>query len=518
MKLGISSVLLLAMVAGYQQAQAQATPATAPVQCEALKMATIANTTISMAETVAAGAFKSPVPGFPGFGANFSKLPAFCRVAGTIKPSADSDIRFEIWLPAEGWNGKFLQTGNGGAAGAIVYNSMIDPLLRGYAVANTDTGHQGGGGDFAWASGHPEKLTDFAYRAVHELTVAGKALATTRFGKAPVKSYWDGCSTGGRQGLKEAQKYPGDYDAIIAGSPASNWSALMSLSILIQNNMGAGGLPADKLAMLKEAAIAACDALDGVKDRVISEPARCNFDPAVTQCKAGQSAQCLSVDAVAAAKRIYAGLRTSSGAIRFPGTGPGSESLWAAYASPAFSIGTSYFRNVILKDPGWDPANFNVDVDLPHAEQVDAGNIIAMNPDLSAFFARGGKLLTYHGTTDGLISYGNSVNYFKSMVSRLGEKAVDDHARFYLIPGMEHCSGGEGATAIDWLSAMEAWADKDMAPAALPAVHLNVVVPGAPPSPGQGFTRPACPFPQVARYKGTGEVKDAASFACVASQ
>jgi feruloyl esterase len=239
-----------------------------------LASASFAHTTITMAETVAAGGFESPVPAGPGPGpgpGDFSKLPAFCRVAGSIEPTADSDIRFELWLPSiDDWNGKFLQTGNGGAAGSIVYSSLADPLARGYAVANTDTGHRGGGGAFDWAVGHPEKLVDYQYRAVHELTTVGKAIAAVRYGRSAAKSYWNGCSTGGRQGLKEAQRYPDDYDAIVAGSPASNWSPLMALSITIQKNLGPGGLGLDKLGLLKARAIAACDALDGVTDRVIS--------------------------------------------------------------------------------------------------------------------------------------------------------------------------------------------------------------------------------------------------------
>jgi feruloyl esterase len=216
----------------------------APTACANLKSVRVPKTVVAVAEPVAAGQFRSPAP--PAFGPprDLSFLPAFCRVAGTIRATAESDIRFELWLP-ENWNGKFMQTGNGGAAGAIVYDSLIDPLLRGYAVANTDTGHQGGGGDFAWAVGQPQKLIDYQYRAVQELTVAGKALTAARFGRPANRSYWLGCSTGGRQGLKEAQRYPEDYDGIVAGAPASNWSPLMLLSVTIQRNLGPGGLPVD---------------------------------------------------------------------------------------------------------------------------------------------------------------------------------------------------------------------------------------------------------------------------------
>lgn len=527
MKISLLFVLVLGIgltACNDQPAQEAAAPAAVPqapvvvkmMKCEDLTSITIANTSIATADTVAAGMFKPPAPGFPGLTADYSKLPAFCRVTGSIKPTLDSDIRFEMWLPAKGWNGRFMQTGNGGAAGAIVYSSLAEPLSHGYAVANTDTGHQGGMGDFSWVAEHPEKLTDFGYRSTHELTIVGKAITAARYGKSPERSYWNGCSTGGRQGLQEAQRFPDDYDAIIAGSPANNWLSLQALSILIQNNFGPDGLRPDKLGILKNAAIASCDTLDGVTDQVISEPAMCKFDPAVTQCKGDQTGQCLSAKEVAAAKRNYAGVVNSNGEIQMPGTGPGSEPLWGAYASPQFMIGTSYFRYAVMKDPNWDPATLNVDTDLKLAEQTDP--VVAVDPDLSGFIAHGGKLLIYHGTVDGLISYGSTVNYYQSVVDKLGEDRIKDNVKFYLVPGMSHCSGGEGAFSIDWLSAMEEWREKGKTPGALPATRPDVIPGafGAPPTTGNGFTRPACAYPNVARYKGNGNDKDAASFECIA--
>ena len=488
--------------------------------CDELAALALPSTTISGVESVAAGAFKSPAPSFGGPPADFTKLPAFCRVMGSIKPAPDSDIRFEVWLPAEGWNGKFMQTGNGGAAGSIVWGSLAEPLARGYAVANTDTGHQGAGGDFAWAVGHPDKLTDYAYRAVHELTVVGKAVTAARYGKSPDKSYWNGCSTGGRQGLKEAQRFPEDYDAIVAGAPAANWSALMGFSILAQKNMtGPDGLSAGKLGVLTAAALAACDARDGVTDRVIGAPKLCTFDPASTQCAAGKTEACLTPPEVAAAKRIYAGVVTKGGAVLMPGTGPASEQLWAAYASPQFGIGTSFFRSAIANDQSWDPETFDVDRDVARAEAQDGGAAKAMDPDLSAFFAHGGKLITYHGTADGLIPYGNTVNYYESVVAKLGADAVKDDAALYLVPGMSHCQGGEGASEIDWIGALEAFDRAGKPPSSIHAAHSaqQLGPPGAPaPPPGKAFTRPVCPYPQLAKYKGQGDEADAASWECAA--
>lgn len=486
--------------------------------CADLKSAGIPKTVVAVAETVQAGAFRPPAP--PAFGPppDFTTLPAFCRVAGTILATAESDIRFELWLP-EQWNGKFMQTGNGGAAGAIVYDSLIEPLKRGYAVANTDTGHQGEGGDFAWAANQLQRLVDYQYRAVHELTLVGKALTAARYGRPADRSYFVGCSTGGRQGLKEAQRYPDDYDGIVAGAPASNWSALMALSISIQRNLGNGGLSVDKLGVLKEAAIAACDANDGVVDRVITNTASCDFDPASLQCAAGATGQCLSPAEVEAAKRIYEGVVDAGGEVVMPGTGPGSEPLWAAYASPQFAIGTNYFRYVVAKDPAWDPATFVIGRDVARLEAADNGAAKAMNPDISAFVDRGGKLITYHGTTDGLIPYENSVNYFESVVEELGQRKSDDSVRLYLVPGMDHCSGGEGAFAVDWLTPLERWIENGERPGALPAEHPGGAAgggPDAPPRPSSRFTRPVCPYPQAPTYRGTGDTADAASFDCVA--
>jgi feruloyl esterase len=498
---------------------AAAVAARAAAACEGLRELAVAHTHIEVAALVAPGAFKPPVPDFP-FPADYSQLPAFCRVAGSIQPSADSDIRFELWLPATGWNGRFMQTGNGGAAGGIVYVSLAEPLARGYAVANTDTGHQGMMGDFSWAVGHPEKLTDFAYRAVHELTIAGKAITTAYYGRPPAKSYWNGCSTGGRQGLKEAQRFADDYDAIIAGAPASNWSPLIALSIELHNGLsGPGALGIDKLPLLKEAALQACDAQDGVTDRVIGEPRRCRFDPASLACQAGATQKCLSPAEVAAARSLYRGVVDRAGRLLFPGTGPASEPAWAAFATPQFDIGSNYFRNVVARDPSWDAHSFDVDRDLPRAERVDAGSIIAMDPDLSAFLAHGGKLLLYHGTADGLIPYRNTVNYYDSVVARLGARRVRAGVRLFVVPGMEHCGLGEGAYQIDWLGAMEHWAERGQAPDVLPAAHPAAGPPnpmGPPAPPGKAFTRPACAYPKMARYSGKGDAADAANFRCVA--
>lgn len=486
-------------------------------QCAALRTRAPARAVINTAELVPAGGFH--LPGRPPFGppADFSKLPAFCRIAGALHPTADSDIRFELWLPADGWNGSFLQTGNGGAAGAVLYGSLIDPLGRGYAVVNNDTGHQGPAGSFDWADGHPERMIDYGYRAVHEVTRAAKALVAAAYGSAPERSLWVGCSTGGRQGLMEARRYPADYDAIVAGAPANNLIPLFGLSVRVNAELhAADGLPPAKLGLLKEAAIAACDGLDGVVDRVIAEPARCNFDPASLTCGAGPTEHCLTPAEVASARRIYAGLVGPGGEVLIPGTGLAGEPAWAALAGPYFDIGTSFFRHVVKHDPNWSSASFDVAHDIPDAEQAYGADLNEMTGDLGRFFARRGKLITYHGTTDGLIPYRNTENYYHRLVERVGERRVREQARLYLVPGMDHCFGGEGAFAIDWLGALESWVREGRAPGVLPARHFPLPAPGSAEAavPSKPYTRPACPYPSVARYQGSGDSSDQSAFAC----
>lgn len=474
--------------------------------CHALLTVPLAHGTVSLSDTVEAGAFRPPIPDPPGAPpTDYAGLPGYCRVSGLLTPSADSHILFELWLPETGWNGRFLQVGNGGAAGSIVYSALAAGLKKGYAVTNTDTGHSGGGGEFAWAVGHPEKLTDYAYRAVHEVTLASRALTTAFYGKSPDKSYWNGCSTGGRQGLVEALRYPEDYDAIIAGAPANNFGPLMALSIQVVRNVGVPeGLPINKLNLLKEAAIAQCDADDGVVDRVIGEPAHCKFDPSALVCKGAETASCLTQAQVSAARNVYAGVIGKSGKFFFPGTGVGSELAWGFYASPRFPIGPNFFQAVGAGDSTWTPANFDADRDVPRL-QAKSVDIAATSPDISAYLGRGGKLMLYHGTTDGLIPYRNTESYYKQLERKFGASARANQIRFFAVPGMDHCAGGEGAFVVDWLSDMERWELSGVAPDVLAASRPPI---------GKPFARPVCAYPKFAHYQGSGNPSDAASWSC----
>jgi feruloyl esterase len=492
-----------------------ALPTSAATSCENLASLKLQDTTITLAQTMAAGSFVPPAApggrGFPGQAADaFKDLPAFCRVAATLRPSSDSDIKIEVWMPASGWNGKFEAEGNGGWAGVVSIPQMASAVRRGYATASSDTGHVGPTGSFAL--GHPEKLADFGYRAVHEMTVKAKAIIAAYYDGAPKLSYWNGCSSGGREGLKEAQKFPADFDGIIAGAPANYWTHLVTQSIWVGQAVHqeeASFIPQSKYKLIHDAAIQACDARDGVKDGVIENPARCKFDPAVLQCKAGDAATCLTSAQVEAARKIYApAANPRTKEIIFPGLMPGSEMAWAGLAGPQpLSIATDHFKYVVFNDPNWDYKKLNFDTDVALADKVDNSTINAIDPNLKAFFGRGGKILQYHGWNDQLISPLNSVNYYKSVQDAMGGASkLKDNYRLFMVPGMNHCAGGDGPSNFSPLKALEDWVEKGIAPEKIIASHMTDGKPDR--------TRPLCPYPQAAVYKGSGSTDEAANFAC----
>jgi feruloyl esterase len=464
-----------------------------------------------MAATVGPGEFEPPqgVRG-PGAPPSFKALPAFCRVAAALAPSRDSDIKVEVWLPASAWNGKFQAVGNGGWSGAIVYPSLARALARGYATASTDTGHSGGSGSFAL--GHPEKLVDFGYRAVHEMTVKAKAIIAAYYGEAPKFSYWNGCSSGGKQGLKEAQRYPADFDGIVAGAPANFWTNQMIGSLWVAHvahEEEAGFIPAARYPLIHKAAVEACDMLDGVKDGVLEDPTRCRFDPKVLECKDGGDTNCLAAPQVEVARKIYTAAKNPrTGKEIYPGMEIGSELGWAGLAGPKpFQIPVDHFRYVVYKNPDWDWRTLNFDSDVKLANKIDNNTINAIDPNLKAFFARGGKLFMYHGWNDQLIAPRNAVNYYTSVAKKLGGAGkISDSFRLFMVPGMGHCSGGEGTSNFDVMSVIEQWVEQKKAPDRIAAAHLTDGKPDR--------TRPLCPYPQVAVYKGSGSTDEAANFAC----
>ncbi len=477
--------------------------------CESLASLTLPDTTITSAEQVAAGAFTAPAGGRGNPNA-YKDLPAFCRLAATLKPTSDSDIKIEVWLPMSGWNKKYQAVGNGAWAGSIAYSDLAKALREGYATSSTDTGHTGGNGRFAL--GHPEKLADFGWRSEHEMTLKAKAVIAAFYGEAPKLSYWVSCSSGGKQGLKEAQRFPADYDAVVAGAPVVNWTHRAAAALWVAQGAlkdEAHIIPAAKLPMIHQAAIAACDETDGLKDGLIGDPARCKFDPKVLECKGADGPSCLTSAQVESARRIYTpATNPRTGGIISARYEPGSELGWRVIAGGPNPLGAAvdHFKFVVFKDPDWDWRTINFDSDIALADKVDDGTINAINPDLSAFTGHGGRLIMYQGYTDTNIPPGNAITYYESVEKKIGAAKTSEAVRLYMAPGMNHCGGGEGPNSFDMLGAMERWVEDKSAPDAILASHST-----------EGKvdrTRPLCPYPQVAKYKGSGSIDDAANFSC----
>lgn len=516
--------------------------ALAAESCESLSNLKLPDTTITLAQSIAAGAFTPPTganaAGFPG--ANYKALPSFCRVTATIKPTPDSDIKMEVWMPSSGWSGKFQGEGNGGFAGAIIYSALAGGLSRGYATAGTDTGHSAGGTDASWALGHPERITDFGYRGIHEMTMKAKAIVHAFYGEEPKRSYFGSCSDGGREALMEAQRYPKDYDGILAGAPANYWTHLLmagawEAQALLKDP--ASYIPALKIAALGAAVNAACDAKDGVSDGVINDPRECRFDPSTLLCKGTDSDSCLTAPQVEALRKIYDGPRNSKAEAlyvgRMPGAedGPGGWKQWITGSGPGkslqYAFTTNYFKYMVFNDPNWDFKTFNFDTDLKIDDEKQARNVNSTDPDLKPFRARGGKLILYHGWNDPAISPLNTINYYNNVISAVGAKESDELLRLYLVPGMQHCGGGPGANSFGAqpgstadaqhgiYAALEQWVEQGTAPGKIIATKF---VSDLDPAQGVKFTRPLCPYPQVAKYKGSGDTNDAANFECAAGK
>jgi len=489
-----------------------ATAALTAQECSNLANLKLPDTTITQAQIVPAGTFVLP-PGVPiGPPVDFKTLPAFCRVSATSRPTNDSEIKFEVWLPASNWNGKFEGTGNGGWLGQIIYPALADGLRSGYAAANTDTGHTSGVMDGTWALGHPEKVLDFGYRAVHLMTVRGKDITKAYYGKPPEYSYWNGCSSGGKQGLKEAQQFPEDYNGIVAGAPANYWTHLTAASVWM--GLQALGtkesyIPSEKFRAIHKAAVEACDSLDGLEDRLIDDPKKCHFDPAVLQCKGADASDCLTARQVETARNIYGPATTAKGNKFFPGLEPGSELGWGLLLGgpePA-RIGSDYYTYILHKDPHWNPRTLDFDKEVPEADRLDDGTINAMDPNLSKFKAHGGKLIMYHGWADALIPSQNSVNYYQSVVQSMGGTGqTTDFFRLFMAPGMAHCFGGEGPNSFDALHVLEQWVENGKAPEIVVASHMSA---------GKtDRTRPLCVYPKIAKYRGQGSIDEAENFSC----
>jgi tannase/feruloyl esterase len=503
MKKAAGIALLAAVTLGASTAAAPA-----PMACESLAQMNVTNGRVLSAESVQAGAFTPPNATNANATAVFNTLPAFCRVTLGLTPSSDSDIRVEVWLPRVGWNHKLQSSGNGGLGGVIPYPALAASVKAGYAAAGTDGGHAGGNADFV--AGHPEKLVDFGYRAIHEMTVAAKTVAAAHYDARPTRAYFNSCSTGGRQALIEAQRFPDDFDGIVAGDPSWDQMRLYAARVWLNtyvNRTPAAAIPASKYPMIHAAVLDKCDAADGVKDGVIEDPTKCAFDFSTLMCRGADRADCLTKDQVETADAMMRPIRDpKSGSVLHPGRYyPGSELGWGGVAGPSPSGESHEGMRKIVFTPDWDYHTIKVPEDVERAVKADKGLLYGGDPDVSRFFTRGGKLLMYHGWADPLVSPDTSLLMFERINDAVGSPAASSLALF-MVPGMGHCQGGPGTDVFDKVAAIDEWIETGKKPPSIQAAHMTAGI--------VDRTRPLCAYPTTAHYTGTGSTDDAKNFRC----
>ena len=482
--------------------------AAAPIPCESLAKISVTNGEVLSAQSVPAGAFAPPGAASATASAAFKTVPPFCRVMLKLTPSSDSDIRVEVWLPQSGWNRKLQASGNGGLGGAIPYPAMAASVRAGYAATGTDGGHVGGNADFV--AGHPEKLVDFGHRAIHEMTVTAKTIVAAHYDAPPARAYFNSCSTGGRQALVEAQKYPDDFDGIVAGDPSWDQMRLYAARVWLNtyvNRSPSAVIPASKYPMIYSAVLNRCDGIDGVKDGVIEDPATCKFEYSALTCKDEDGPYCLTKDQVETATAMTGAIRDpKSGAVLHPGRYyPGSELGWGAVGGPVPSGESHEGMRKIVFTPDWDYRTIKVPDDVERAVKADNGLLHGGDPNLSRFFARGGKLLMYHGWADPLVSPDTSLIMYKQISSAVGASAAESLVLF-MVPGMGHCQGGPGTDVFDKAAALDRWVETGTKPLSIEASHVTAGV--------VDRTRPLCAYPATARYTGSGSTDEAKNFRC----
>lgn len=535
-----SAGLLLAMGAGLARGQNG---------CDGLKDLKLEHASVVSTKWVEAGPVQVPM----GFPPKPQDVPAarHCEVSGISRPTSDSEIHFLLWLPARAdWNGKYLQRGNGGWAGAISVTSLITPLSQGYAVSATDDGHTASGmaPDASWAIGHPEKLIDFGYRAVHETAVQSKAIVSAFYNKPLAEAYFEGCSDGGREAMMEAERFPEDFVGIIAGAPANHWTH--HFAGFLWNEMALESTPesrltGEQLAIVQKAALAACDAVDGVKDGLIDDPRKCHFDAQSLLCSGAAGTNCLTQPQIDALKKIYAGPQDRATGVQiYPGYETGTEAeagAWVPWIVPGMGIpvsiqsmfGQSMYAQAVHENPKFDTKHVDLGEELRLAEQKTGAILDAYNPDLRSFRDHGGKLIQYHGWGDAAIAPRDSIAFYEKTERFLKEypdprssNATDIHAfyRLFMVPGMGHCAGGPGPTSFgnndldsdstiptdaehNVLKALDRWVTGGTAPEELI---------GTGKANGAKITRPLCAYPKEAKYKGQGDTNSAQNFSCVA--
>ena len=525
-RLAVVSVLLIGPAVISEGLNAQSA-AELDQACSAISKLALPQTRITRAEAIRVQgrhAVRGTETGI-GLSAPVEVHRSFCRVAGVVEPA----INFEVWMPLENWNGRFHGVGLGAFWGKLHYQAMAQSLDNGYAVGSTDTGHQSEWDDGTWAlSGgalNTGVVGDWAHRGIHEMTVKSQAIVAQLYGQRAHHSYFTGCSSGGYQALTEAQRYPADYDGILAGAPANYLTHLQSAQL----SFGLATLvdpatnlerPINKLPMLHKAVLDTCDASDGVADGLIDNPATCRFDPSELACTGNDESTCLTPPQVQAVKRIYGDIRRNDGTKIFPGFPHGSELSWnlmgANYLGSRGQVAfaETFYRYFVFQDPSWSYTTMNVERDVAYADQHAGKLLNSIDPDLRPFRDRGGKLIQYHGWADWGITPYSSIDYFDSVVATVGGGAspaarrnVQQFHRLFMLPGVSHCRAGEGPDTFDGLGALEAWVGRGEAPERILAAK---VVDGR-----SVRTRPLCPYPQVARYDGSGSTDDATNFSCV---
>lgn len=483
--------------------------------CDSLKSLKYNKVTIVSAISIddPLGFIPPKTPGPFGTPPGLKVLVPFCRVTGYIEPVRDSHIGFEVWLPPAGeWNGNYLAMGNPAFEGAIKYAGLARALEWGYATASTDTGHRDPG--HRWAMGHRERLIDWVHRAVHETTVVAKRITKAFYGKPPGYAYWDSCHNGGRQGLVEAQRYPEDFDGIVAGDPAYYLTHLQAGSeylswVALKDGIEAPAfIPPSKYAVIHRAVLDACDTRDGVRDGAIEDPTRCNFDPASIQCPAADAQSCLTPEQVNTARRLYKGATFADGTPIFPGFEPGSELGWGAMIQgpEPLDINNGFFKFIAFEDPDWDYHTFDVDQDTRDIDSRLGPVINSTSADLSKFRARGGKLIMYQSWREAWVPPRSAIDYYKKVTAAMGgENNTRDFLRLFMVPDMFMCPGMNPAV-FDGLGAVKRWREQGAAPDQITASYSS----------GQKVykTRPVCAYPQTAIYRGSGDINDASSFVC----
>lgn len=497
-------------------------------RCAELAMLKLTDAKVVAAQHHAAGPFTSAV------GTPFDVPQTYCRVEVVARPTPSSEIQIEVWLPdATKWNGRFWGLGNGSFAGQIPRRGLGLRVGAGYSAVATDAGHQADPSDSQWALGQPEKIIDYGHRAIHLAAVHGKAVTEAYFGRKPDRSYFSAYSNGGRQALMLAQRYPDDYDGIIAGAPANELTGLYSGLAQFQAELlvnPAAHLSATQLASLSAAVLKACDHLDGVRDGVLENPLQCRFDPSVLACDAGSEVNCLSPSQLSGVRRLYQGVSLVPGQAAVGGLTFGSELRWHALfygdqvGSAEFYLPIlGFFRHMVLDDKNWELRHFQLSREGQLAQRKLAAVLDAVDPDIGRFLARGGKLILWHGWNDAIVQASFAVSYQSQLLGKLGSDVVNRSVRLFMAPGVEHGFGGPGPDRFGQHAAADGdperslgaalrrWVEQGVAPDRVIAVRHRVLMD---PTTEVVRSRPLCAWPKFAVYRGEGSVDAAENFKC----